>query len=96
MALRDYYPFWKNRNERSHAGKLLLPNRQDSSVIQVFFDDNIGYGSAHIVDARDPQTGEALPFKGLQGKELVKVEPLNAILDPKYFIRAVAECELAV
>jgi len=49
-ALRDYYPFWKTNAERSKAGKLLL-------------DDNIGYGSPHIVDARDAETGQPVSFR---------------------------------
>ena len=34
LALRDYYPFWKHRNERSRAGKLLLLDPSDHSTIQ--------------------------------------------------------------
>ena len=34
LALRDYYPFWKHRNERSRAGKLLLLDPDDHSTIQ--------------------------------------------------------------
>ena len=62
-ALRDYYPFWKTNAERSKAGKLLLLNRQDEDHIQIMFDDNIGYGSPHIVDARDARTGQPVSFK---------------------------------
>ena len=62
-ALRDYYPFWKTNAERSRAGKLLLLNRQDEDHIQIMFDDNIGYGSPHIVDARDARTGQPVSFK---------------------------------
>lgn len=29
------------------------------------------------------------------GKHILKVEPLNAILDPHYFVRAVHECVMA-
>ena len=35
LALRDYYPFWKYRNERSRAGKLLLLDPDDHDTIQV-------------------------------------------------------------
>ncbi len=62
-AIRDYYPFWKSRNERSRAGKLLLLDAADQDVIQIFFDDNIGHGAAHIVDVRDVLTGEGLAFQ---------------------------------
>ncbi|EIE23647.1 hypothetical protein COCSUDRAFT_66025 [Coccomyxa subellipsoidea C-169] len=117
-AIRDYYPFWKSRNERSRAGKLLLLDAADQDVIQIFFDDNIGHGAAHIVDVRDVLTGEGLAFQAralsqtpaclavaqitgwhitdVVGRHIVKVEPLNAILDPQYFVRAVHGCVLAV
>lgn len=62
-AFRDYYPFWKSRNERSRAGKLLLLDPADQDVIQIFFDDNIGHGAAHIVDVRNAATGEGLAFQ---------------------------------
>ncbi|KAK9905768.1 hypothetical protein WJX75_005992 [Coccomyxa subellipsoidea] len=95
-AFRDYYPFWKSRNERSRAGKLLLLDPADQDVIQIFFDDNIGHGAAHIVDVRNAATGEGLAFQDVVGRHIVKVEPLNAILDPQYFVRAVHGCVLAV
>ena len=63
FALRDYYPFWKTNSERSQAGKLLLLSRRDEEHIQIMFDDNIGYGSPHIVDARDAETGQSVSFK---------------------------------
>lgn len=62
-ALRDYYPFWKTNAERSRAGKLLLLSRRDEEHIQIMFDDNIGYGSPHIVDARDAHTGQSVSFQ---------------------------------
>jgi hypothetical protein len=42
LAVRDYYHFWKSRNEFPRAGKLLLDDPSDASTIQMFFDDNIG------------------------------------------------------
>ena len=89
MAIRDYYPFWKHHNERSHAGKLLLHDPDDDSVLHMFFDDNIGYDDGHIVDVRDVSTGGPMPFPDVKNKNLIKVEALNAILDNKYFIRAI-------
>lgn len=90
FAIRDYYPYWKQRNERSKAGKLLLVNPNATDIIQIFFDDNIGYSQAHIVDARHARTGEALPFSQVNNAHLLRVEPVNAILDPKYFVRFAA------
>ncbi len=65
LALRDYYPFWKGRNERSRAGKLLLLCPSDECTIQMFFDDNILHSSAHIVDVRDVRTAQSIPFQVL-------------------------------
>ncbi len=48
-----------------------------------------GYNDGHIVDVRDVTTGATMPFKDVNHKNLIKVEPLNAILDNKYFVRAI-------
>jgi hypothetical protein len=62
IAVRDFYHFWKARSEHSRAGKPLIVDPTDSSVVQMFFDDNIGFSKPHIVDARDVRTGESIPF----------------------------------
>ena len=36
-----------------------------------------------------------LILQDVVGKNILKVEPLNAILDPHYFVRAVHECVMA-
>ena len=36
-----------------------------------------------------------LTLQDIVGKHILKVEPLNAILDPHYFVRAVHECVMA-
>ena len=38
----------------------------------------------------------AWPVQDVNGRHLLKVEPLNAILDPQYFVRAVHQCTLSV
>ena len=35
-------------------------------------------------------------MQDVTGKNLLKVEPLNAILDPQYFVRAVHQCTLSI
>ena len=37
----------------------------------------------------------SLLLQATVGKHMLKVEPLNAILDPHYFVRAVHECVVA-
>jgi hypothetical protein len=90
IAVRDFYHFWKSRNEHSRAGKLLLVDPLDTAVVQMFFDDNIGFSKAHIVDARNAWTGESIPFEQCRASYLTRSEPVNAILDPKYFVRCAA------
>lgn len=70
FAIRDNYPFWKSRNERSHAGKLFFLDPSDRDTLKIFFDDNIGHTSAHIVDVRDVLTGKTLQFQVLDASLL--------------------------
>ena len=90
LAIRDHYHLWKSRNEHPRAGKLLLLDPSDTSEIKIFFDDNIGYNSAHIADARNAVTGESIPFEDAKNTYLIRAEPVNAILDPKFFVRCAA------
>ena len=90
VAIRDHYHFWKSRNEFPRAGKLLLDDPEDTGVLQMFFDDNIGHAGAHIVDARDVRTGMSLPFRLVQHAQLNRAEPVNSILDDKAFVRCAA------
>ena len=44
----------------------------------------------------DVHTLSVLAVQNVVGRHMLKVEPLNAILDPQYFVRAVHECVMAV
>lgn len=92
LAIRDHYHLWKARNEHPRAGKLLLLDPEDMSEIKMFFDDNIGYSSAHIADVRNTRTGESVAFEDARNTYLMRAEPVNAILDPKYFVRCATGC----
>ncbi len=65
LALRDYYPFWKSRNERSRAGKLLVLDPDDHGTIQA--------RSAH-----DPS---GLLCSWLSGKKLCEVNKQAAFAE---------------
>ena len=69
--------------------------RDSTQVVHVFFDDNVGHGAANIVDARHARTGAGIPFADVARAHLVRVEPLGAVLDPAFFVRAVHEAVLA-
>ncbi|CAM9857594.1 unnamed protein product, partial [Hapterophycus canaliculatus] len=84
LALRDYYPFWRENLEAAVAGKLLPVDLcGNPKVWPILFDDNIGRpGSscgAHIVDARDADTGRPVSFDTALRRHLVRAEPFLAI-----------------
>jgi hypothetical protein len=57
---------------------------------QIFFDDNIRYTDAKIVDARSRiQPSKALNIHWLLQAHLVRAEPLEAIIEADYFIHQV-------
>lgn len=97
LALRDYFQHWRASKEADDSGKLLLVSHHEgpNTPLEVFFDDNIERERAHIVDARDAKTGEALPFASTKGVHLLKAEPFDAIRDPQYFIKALERAEVA-
>lgn len=62
--------------------------------VSIFFDDNVGHTAANIVDARSP-LGRCIPFADARAA-LVRVEPVGAILDDAFFVRAVHEASAAI
>jgi len=102
FVLRDHYAFWAARAEAATAGKLLIVQRKNQQrketpnrpvCHQIFFDDNIEVDDPHIVDARYDD-GSSIPFAHSKNRYLFKAEPLGAIVDPNYFIKALEKCEL--
>ncbi|DBA04414.1 TPA: hypothetical protein N0F65_010010 [Lagenidium giganteum] len=87
LALRDFYPHWFAHQEDASAGKLLLLDPSETSVVPLFFDDNILPHDPHIVDARDVNTGEAVPFEVTKDRYLLRVEPLQAVREVDYFLK---------
>lgn len=87
------------RPHSDDSGKVLIvddPAGGSAAPRQIFFDDNIERLRPHIVDARDLRTGKPLTFHGdggTHGRQLVKVDPLQAVLDVDYFVRALHAAE---
>ena len=92
FALRDFYPFWRATGESGRGGKV-FPMRAGLDAVSVFFDDNIGHAAANIVDARTP-AGDPVAFADAR-RQLVRAEPVGAILDDAFFVRAVHEAVAA-
>eukprot|EP00434_Breviolum_minutum_P029015 symbB.v1.2.025664.t2/scaffold2506.1/size77480/1 len=84
-AIKDDWAWWQFHSEQAHAGKLMTLLRRKESA-QVFFDDNIEPFDARIVDCRDEYDKSVADIIALE-KYLVKVNPVEAMLDENYFWR---------
>lgn len=98
-GFRDYFGFWKQQHNTSAGGKLFFykPSRSTNRH-EMFFDDNIRYNDAHIVQP----VNVLLPNKKKRGRtfcirlmsqHLCKVEPLQVIHDRMYFVKELAKLE---
>jgi len=96
LALRDYYDFWGANNCSYNSGKLLLIDPEDTSIHQVFFDDNANidrfYESKYlIVDCRTV-SGESLAPPDTINQFVVNAGGLYAIADRKYYLKCIEVC----
>jgi hypothetical protein len=89
LCVQDHFEFWRGCGESDDSGKLLLLDTdvENSGEIHVFFDDNIEHDRPHIVDVRDMNSFERLPFTETKGKILRRVESFLAIRDELYFVK---------
>ncbi|CAG9310386.1 unnamed protein product [Blepharisma stoltei] len=94
FAFIDDYSYWKQNQKDPKCGKLFLIDETITSVHQIFFDDKIGNDSESILDVRNIENRESLPFEKVINKFIFRCDPYKAIIDPDYFFKAVAECEL--
>jgi len=98
LAIQDDYNWWSKNGELAKFGKLFLLHKKDTSIHQIFFDDNLHLNEykefgKFIVDLRDLETLEHCPPEDAMNVHLVKCEPLHAILDQEYFIKCTQTCE---
>lgn len=96
-AIVDDYDFWKGKDCKAQAGKLLLVNYggglAETKVQHIFFDGHIQKGNAYCVDVRDVVNGEPLSFAEAEDVYMHRVDFYNACLDGDYFIKALKTCE---
>lgn len=93
LALRDYYPGWAAAGRSARGGKPLLLESRQTHTLQVFFDDHILPGDAHIVDVRLAHSGSAVPIQRLYASHLVRAEPLLSMAQRDYFVDKLTWCE---
>ena len=93
VSLRDDWNFWNSKAEASWAGKVHMVNTSDETVHSIFIDDNVEKDYAHIIHALDLETGDEIPFGKSINKWIVKADPVSALLDSNFFVKAIAICE---
>lgn len=87
--VHDHFDSWKANEFSGRHGKVFYVDREDKDVHSIFFDDNlhIHNGEKNIITPLDPKSGEMLSVVSLaESKQLIRVNTLEAILNPNYFI----------
>jgi len=89
IAIKDDWAWWTWNGESSDSGKLLcvLP----MVCRQLFFDDNIDWEEPRIVDCRG-EDGRPIPKEKSLQSLITKVNPVEALIDNDYFLRALERC----
>ena len=76
--------YWNAQRETDDSGKLLMvelpADGKRVAYHHIFFDDNIERDRAHIVDARNAATGEAIPFAKTYNVFLMRALPVQVRL----------------
>ena len=101
IGVQDDFQYWYGCKESCDSGKIMLvdsdPPGEDDDVfernkdIHIFFDDNIELDRAHIVDVRELETFEPIPFNISKGKFIQRVDPMLAIEDEFFFVKKLEE-----
>lgn len=93
-AIHDDWSFWNTNKMSTKQGKPFYIDRGDADTLSIFFDDNIRENGAiyNIIAPLDAITGEVIPIEELvESGQAVRVETLEAILNPNYYVNRVEE-----
>eukprot|EP00929_Paragymnodinium_shiwhaense_P063873 TRINITY_DN31960_c0_g4_i1.p1 TRINITY_DN31960_c0_g4~~TRINITY_DN31960_c0_g4_i1.p1 ORF type:complete len:3718 (+),score=1051.51 TRINITY_DN31960_c0_g4_i1:107-11260(+) len=90
-AIKDDWAWWQWHEETAHAGKVLTVIGGKEDTKQLFFDDNVDFDDARIVDCRSPD-GQPIPAQSSLNRLCTKVNPVEAMLDNDYFLRKLQVC----
>lgn len=93
VGILDDAEHWKTQNFSETAGKVVYVDSGETKVQHVFFDGNILGTSTNSVDIRDAVSREPVPFEEAKEVYFHRVNPVQAIVDPEYYIKALQNCE---
>lgn len=91
-AINDDWSNWDAHSESIEQGKPFYIDTDDAETLPIFFDDNISEDDSkkNIIAPLDPKTGKLIPIENLvQSGQAIKVDTLQAILNPDYYINCV-------
>jgi len=99
LCLRDYHQYWKKKGQTSAGGKMFFVERDHLLTCkqhQVFFDDNIRYEDAYIIQPilwSNPSHTPWVP--PLLRTNLCRAIPWESIGDQQWFVKQVQRMETA-
>ena len=103
VAVRDDYAHWQANGYLPSAGKPVWVDLSDNEHLHIFFDDNLHpLADDSIVGVRQ-RASCAESFRALSGEDalalhgihLVRVPTAGPVLDHRWFLSRIAECEAA-
>ncbi|EAS03685.2 Dpy-30 motif protein (macronuclear) [Tetrahymena thermophila SB210] len=93
LGFQDDFLSWDHFDRKIQCSKPLIIDQQDYQTQHIFFDDNVWNDDDCIVDVRDCISGQQIPLKRSMNKYMVKVDIIDVIKDPDYFIKCIDFCE---
>ena len=100
-AIQDDYAWWSEHGWAPSAGKPLWVTESDTETLHIFFDDNLHPLADDSIIAVRSRPSPTEPFRSLSGEEalalhgthLVRVPTAAPILDQRWFLDRIDECE---
>lgn len=93
IGILDDYEYWTGKDESETTGKVLYVDDGETKLQHLFFDGNIRGSSTYSVDIRDAVSEKPVPFEEANDVYFHRVNPVQAIVDPEYYIKALQHCE---
>ncbi|EGR28967.1 hypothetical protein IMG5_165630 [Ichthyophthirius multifiliis] len=93
IAIIDDWYNWNKNGEKYNFSKTLFIDQTDYLTQHIFFDDNITEDDQCIVDTIDAVKGTRIPIKKSINKYLVRVNMLDVLKDPDFFLKSIELCE---
>ena len=71
--------------KNTECGKPLFVSVKNNNIHPIFFDDNIENTDKSIVDCKNTYTNKTMEYKSAIDKYIIRVNTLEACMNPDYF-----------